>query len=163
MNSAKTKIIKKLVESEHWIQISSSFYSDEDDLKDDDELEKGIKTLRTLVKKLSEKMESIDKLEKEISSKRFGDYIRYIRKYKNKTLGYVGKKLGISIGYMSQIELGERSPFNDECIKKFCEIFDQDYYFMLGLAVKERRFVRIGENRRLLKTKKPQLPEALLV
>lgn len=163
MNSSKTKIIKKLVECEHWIQVSSVFYSDEDDLKEDSELKNGIKTLRTLVKKLGEKLESINKLEKEINSQRFGEYIRYIRKSKNKTIAYVSRRLDISIGYLSQIELGDRSPFDNECIKKFCEIFGEDYYFMIGLAEKERRFVRIGENRKLLKTKKPRLPEALLV
>ena len=77
---------------------------------------------------------------------RFGEYIRKKRQCDPReiTQSDVAKQIGISLSYLSDIELGKRNPFDTEAIEKFCvylDLSDVEKALMFDLAAKEKSAV----------------------
>ena len=80
------------------------------------------------------------------SRMRFGEYIRKKRQSDPReiTQGDVAKQLGISLTYLSDIELGRKKPFDTEAIEKFCaylDLSDAEKAHIFDLAAKEKSTV----------------------
>ena len=56
----------------------------------------------------------------------FGDALRKARQSADKTLGDVARLLDVSIVYVSDVERGNRRPFNNERIIKIAEFIETD-------------------------------------
>ena len=72
----------------------------------------------------------------------FGAFISTRRKEAKLNLRDTAKHLGISNGYLCDIEQGRRKPFGSDKIEKFCEylhLTDADKALMYDLAKKDRR------------------------
>jgi transcriptional regulator with XRE-family HTH domain len=64
----------------------------------------------------------------------FGERLHELRKQKGMTLEAVGKKLGVSKGYLSVIENGKVRPPKDKILRKLAGLFGVDEAEMLKLA-----------------------------
>ena len=69
---------------------------------------------------------------------RFGEALRRTRHDAEKTLGDVAKLLSISVVYVSDVERGNRRPFNNERILKVAEFVNTDPAPLIAAAVAER-------------------------
>ena len=59
-------------------------------------------------------------------SERFGDILRRTRQNSGKTLGDVARLLGVSVVYVSDVERGNRRPFNNERILRIASFLNAD-------------------------------------
>jgi len=64
------------------------------------------------------------------AKKTIGQNIRRLRKRNGWTQGYVAERVGLSIPTISQIELGQADVYFTK-LKKFAEVFDIDYTFIV--------------------------------
>lgn len=81
-----------------------------------------------------------------MQNKRFGDYLRYLRKRDGReiTLSKMAEILGISVNYMSDVEINRRKPFGADKIKILKEylLLDRNEVTTLyELAGKERSII----------------------
>ena len=77
---------------------------------------------------------------------RFGEYIRKKRLNDPReiTQSDMSKQLGISLTYLSDIELGRKKPFDTEAIEKFCaylNLSEDEKAHIFDLAAKEKKSV----------------------
>ena len=59
-------------------------------------------------------------------TERFGDALRRTRQNAERTLGDIARLLGVSVVYVSDVERGNRRPFNNERILKVAELLEAD-------------------------------------
>ena len=69
---------------------------------------------------------------------RFGDSLRKARRHAEKTLGDVAKLLHVSVVYVSDVERGNRRPFNNERILKIARLVNTDPAPLIAAADVER-------------------------
>ena len=69
---------------------------------------------------------------------RFGDALRSERRNAKKTLGDVAKLLNVSAVYVSDVERGNRRPFNNERILKIARLLEADPAPLIAAAHVER-------------------------
>ena len=69
---------------------------------------------------------------------RFGDALRRTRQKAGRTLGDVAKLLGVSVVYVSDVERGNRRPFNNERILKIAKFLKTDPEPLIGAADVDR-------------------------
>ncbi len=69
---------------------------------------------------------------------RFGDALRRSRHDAGKTLGDVAKLLGVSVVYVSDVERGNRRPFNNDRILKVARFVETDPAPLITAANVER-------------------------
>jgi transcriptional regulator with XRE-family HTH domain len=72
---------------------------------------------------------------------RFGDLLRTLRRKANKTLGNVARELGVSIVYLSDVERGNRKPFNTERLIQLARYLEVDAAALIEAADKERGII----------------------
>ncbi len=70
-----------------------------------------------------------------------GEIIRAKREEHNISLGYLAKELGISSGYLSQIENGKKTNPSSEIILKIVELLDIDLAMLLGVDTNEENYL----------------------
>ena len=68
----------------------------------------------------------------------FGDALRQTRRNAEKTLGDVAKLLGVSVVYVSDVERGNRRPFNNERILRIARFVKADPAPLIAAAYVER-------------------------
>lgn len=76
--------------------------------------------------------------------KEFGDYIKELRRAKQKTLDEVSKVLGVSLSFLSDIENKRRNPFDEEKIEllaKYLMLTSNEKATMYDLAAKRKHSV----------------------
>lgn len=100
---------------------------------------------RKLTSKALDKLLSCQELSEELadfnlSSKGLGDKIRALREEKQMTLDELGIVLGLSITYLSEIELGERNP-SVQTLQKISHFFNLPVSLFLGTP----KLVSIGK------------------
>jgi len=71
-------------------------------------------------------------------SERFGEALRRARHSAEKTLGDVAALLGVSVVYVSDVERGNRRPFNNERIIKVAKFVKVDPAPLIAAAAAER-------------------------
>ncbi len=71
-------------------------------------------------------------------SERFGEALRKARHNAEKTLGDVATLLGVSVVYVSDVERGNRRPFNNERIIKVAKFVNADPTPLIAAATAER-------------------------
>ena len=69
---------------------------------------------------------------------RFGDLLRKLRRKADKSLGDVARLLGVSVVYLSDVERGNRKPFNNDRIVKIAEFLGEDPTPLMEAADLER-------------------------
>jgi transcriptional regulator with XRE-family HTH domain len=74
-------------------------------------------------------------------TKKFGDYIRDLRRQAGKTLQEIADALGVSAVYISEVERGKRPPFVTEKIKLLAPILGVDSSKLILRAWVERRTI----------------------
>jgi len=67
----------------------------------------------------------------------FGEMLKTARKNAQKTLGEVARHIGVSVSYLSDIELGHRAPPTDKIVK-LSDFLGADAEVMLALAASKR-------------------------
>ena len=72
---------------------------------------------------------------------RFGDLMRQVRRKADKTLGDVARELGVSVVYVSDVERGNRKPFNTERLLKIAAFLKADVTPLIEAADKEKGFI----------------------
>lgn len=72
---------------------------------------------------------------------RFGDALRKTRHDAEKTLGDVAKLLDVSVVYVSDVERGNRRPFNNERILKIAKFVKADPAPLIAAADVERGII----------------------
>lgn len=72
---------------------------------------------------------------------RFGDLLRMLRREAGKTLGDVARELGVSIVYLSDVERGNRKPFNTERLVKTARFLKTDPKKLIEAADREKGFI----------------------
>ena len=72
---------------------------------------------------------------------RFGDALRKTRHDAEKTLGDVAKLLDVSVVYVSDVERGNRRPFNNERILKIAKFVKADPAPLIAAANVERGII----------------------
>jgi len=72
---------------------------------------------------------------------RFGELLRKLRRKSDKTLGDVARMLGVSVVYLSDVERGNRKPFNNDRIVKIAEYLAEDAADLIEAADRERGFI----------------------
>jgi transcriptional regulator with XRE-family HTH domain len=72
---------------------------------------------------------------------RFGELLRKLRRKSDKTLGDVARMLGVSVVYLSDVERGNRKPFNNDRIVKIGEYLGEDAADLIEAADRERGFI----------------------
>lgn len=73
----------------------------------------------------------------EIQSK-FGEAIRKARRAADLTLGTLADKIGISPGYLSDIEQGRKAPPSGDAVARFAEALVMDLNLLSQLAAESR-------------------------
>ena len=71
-------------------------------------------------------------------SERFGEALRRNRHNAEKTLGDVATLLGVSVVYLSDVERGNRRPFNNERIIRVAKFINADPAPLIAAAIAER-------------------------
>lgn len=71
-------------------------------------------------------------------SERFGEALRRTRHNAERTLGDVAELLGVSVVYVSDVERGNRRPFNNERILKIAKFVNADPTPLIVAATAER-------------------------
>ena len=69
---------------------------------------------------------------------RFGDALRKARRSAGKTLGDVARLLEVSVVYVSDVERGNRRPFNNERLLKIAKFVETDPAPLIAAADIER-------------------------
>jgi len=72
---------------------------------------------------------------------RFGEVLRKQRRQAGKTLADLAKPLGVSVVYLSDVERGNRKPFNNDRILKAAEFLRTDASPLIEAADWERGFI----------------------
>lgn len=65
-----------------------------------------------------------------------GEKLRYLRKQKNKTLNDVAEEIDLSIGFLSEVERGEKTP-SVRKLEKLADYFDVSTDYLLDRNQKE--------------------------
>ena len=71
-------------------------------------------------------------------AKSFGKLLRESRKAANKTMGDVARVIGLSVAYVSDVELGNRSPFTSSRITQIATFLGVDARPLLVAAAASR-------------------------
>ncbi len=74
-------------------------------------------------------------------AKKFGDYIRDLRRQSRKTLQEIANALGVSAVYVSEVERGKRPPFVTEKIKQLAPLLGVDPSKLILRAWLEKRTI----------------------
>ena len=74
----------------------------------------------------------------------FGQRIRRIREQSKKSMRDLAKALGVSIVYISDIELGHRNPPTGEKLDKIADFLQLDRKDVAEWAMQERGYIEIG-------------------
>lgn len=78
---------------------------------------------------------------------KFGQLLRKVRSEKKKTLRDIARCVSHSVPYVSDVELGQRKPFQPEIINQIAEYLQIDPTPLLRAAVLERGAVTIQSPR----------------
>lgn len=81
------------------------------------------------------------KEENDLMSDRFGDLLRKMRRKADKTLGDVALLLGVSVVFISDVERGNRNPFNNDRIIRISEFLNEDPSPLIEAADRERGLI----------------------
>jgi transcriptional regulator with XRE-family HTH domain len=76
----------------------------------------------------------------------FGGMIREARRRAKRTLQAAANVIGVSIVYVSEVELGKRPPFSAERIEKLATFYETDADPLLQAACRERGYLEIDMN-----------------
>jgi transcriptional regulator with XRE-family HTH domain len=74
---------------------------------------------------------------------KFGEMIREARRRAKKTLQAAANVIGVSIVYVSEVELGKRPPFSAERTEKLANFYETDVRPLLQAACRERGYLEI--------------------
>jgi transcriptional regulator with XRE-family HTH domain len=71
----------------------------------------------------------------------FGDLLRKLRRQADKTLGDLARLLGVSVVYVSDVERGNRKPFDNQRIIRIAKFLNADPTALIEAADRERGFI----------------------
>lgn len=73
----------------------------------------------------------------------FGDLLRQVREDARVSMGTLARHLGISVPYLSDVERGNRLPFNNERIRNIAVFLKVDPVPLLTAAARSRGFFEL--------------------
>ena len=107
-----------------------------------------------------------DELETAGVERQIGEQIRELRRIKRLTLHQLAESVGVSIGYLSQIERDDRSKLPIGTLRKICDVLGVQisWFFPTGDRgpTAERNFIVLAKNRRRMSFSGLGLNEELL-
>jgi transcriptional regulator with XRE-family HTH domain len=80
-------------------------------------------------------------------TRKFGEKLRALREAAKVTLRQLGKEVGCSAVYLSDVELGHRAPPSQEKIIRIAEIINVDPNLLLRLAAQEKGRIELDTDR----------------
>ena len=73
----------------------------------------------------------------------FGEHLRQLRKEKSKSMGDIARHIGVSVPYVSDVELGRRKPFAKVKIAQVAELLGVPAEPLIALAASDRGVVEL--------------------
>lgn len=77
----------------------------------------------------------------------YGELLRELRKQKRKTLSDIAQPLGVTVAYVSDVELGRRNPLSREQTLVVAELLEVDPMQLLRAAVSTRQRLEVDLSR----------------